>query len=66
MLFLQLFLIGFCLFCSEIGKKQVQRFHLISGHFLDDWSNSHTLPDNSQQILTHSWYFFKEFYGILF
>ena len=30
-LLLQLFLICFCLFCSKIGKRSGQRYHLISG-----------------------------------
>ena len=58
-LFLELFLIGFCLFCSRIGKRWVQRFPVISGYCLDDKRDFQTLPGNHQQILAYSWYIFK-------
>ena len=46
-LLLQLFLIGFCLFCSKTGKNNQRDFH--------------TLPGNPQQIFAYSWYNFKSF-----
>ena len=60
-LLLQLFLISFCIFRSKLGKRSVQRFHLISGYYLDDQHNFHTFPGNPQQILAYSWYIFKSF-----
>ena len=59
-LLLQIFLIGFCIFCSKIGKRYfIQRFHLFSDYCLDDQHNFHTLPGNLQQILAYSWYIIK-------
>ena len=65
-LLLQLFLISFCIFRSKLGKRSVQRFHLISGYYLDDQHNFHTFPGNPQQILAYSWYIFKSFIEFFF
>ena len=51
-LFLQLFVIGFCLFCSRIGKRKVQRFPVISGYCLDSQRDFHTM--HFQAILRKS------------
>ena len=59
---LQLFQIGFCLFCSKIGKRKVYRFHLISGYCLDYQRDFYTLSGNPQEILAYrvlSHVFFK-------
>ena len=60
MLLLKLFLIGFCLSSSKIGKKISIKIS-ISVYCLDDLHNFHTLPDNPQQILTYSWHIFTGF-----
>ena len=64
-LFPQLLVIGFCLFCSRTGNRQVQRFPVISGYCLDDQRNFHALPGNPQQIFAYRWYIFKRFIKFL-
>ena len=64
---LQLFLIGFCLFRSKIGKRQYrERFSLSLSYYLDDQHDFHTLPGNAQQIFVQSWYIFNNFIKSVF
>ena len=37
------------------------KMNLISGYYIDDHRNFHTLPGNPQQILANNWYIFKCF-----
>ena len=51
-LLLQIFLIGFCLFCSNNRKGLEISFNF--RYDLDDQRNFHALPGNPQQILAYS------------